>query len=220
MGRKKLLKYYIYFILVALAGIVSCGRQGQKNGRTLSPPVKFDLDSIKHRGKIILLTENSASTYYLYRGQAKGFDYELVKSFAEHIGVQLEVHILDDVDEMFELLNKGEGDLIASNLTITHEREKFVRFSNPLYFSRQMLVQRKYDVKNPDSLFKLLTDTAALDQLPVWVHEYSSFYSQLKKMESRSGKKFAIEEAPGNISTDDLVRLTASGEVNATVTDE
>ena len=45
--------------------------------------VNVDLDSIRSRGKLIILTENSSSTYYLYKEEPKGFDYELAL-FIEH----------------------------------------------------------------------------------------------------------------------------------------
>jgi membrane-bound lytic murein transglycosylase MltF len=121
--------------------------------------ITFDLDSIRKRGKLILLTENSASTYYLYKNQKKGFDYELVKAFAKHIGVALEVKTLDDVDEMFKMLNEGEGDIIASNLAVTPKRNTVVQFTEGLYTTRQILVQRKFPPQNPDSTYTLVVDS-------------------------------------------------------------
>lgn len=182
--------------------------------------VTFDLDSIKKRGKLILLTENSASTYYLYKNQKKGFDYEMVKAFAKHIGVALEVKTLDDVDEMFRMLNNGEGDIIASNLTVTPKRSAVVHFTESLYRTRQILAQRKFPVGHPDSLYTLVTDSAGLSQIPITVHRYSAFYERLEDLQRSMGKLFVITDAPGSISTDDLLRLANTGEIHATVTDE
>jgi len=205
-------------MMVVFGAFLSCENGPFHRERQLPSPVEFDLDSIKARGKLILLTENSASTYFLYRGQTRGFDYELVKDFARSLGVKLEVRLLSDVDKMFELLNRGEGDLIASNLTVTPERSEIVGFSAPLYTSREVLVQR---LSPPDSAaYPHITDTAQLHLIPIWVHKYSSFYSRLKHMETQAGIPFRIQEAPGQISTEDLIRLTASGELSATVTDE
>ncbi|MEN9639685.1 MAG: hypothetical protein RLZZ262_1554, partial [Bacteroidota bacterium] len=182
--------------------------------------VTFDLDSIKKRGKLILLTENSASTYYLYKNQKKGFDYELIKAFAKHIGVALEVKILDDVDEMFSKLNSGEGDIIASNLTVTPKRSAIVHFTESLYKTRQILAQRKFQAGQPDSLFTLVTDSSELGQIPIMVHRYSAFYERLDELQRTMGKLFVITDAPGSISTDELLRLANAGEIHATITDE
>jgi membrane-bound lytic murein transglycosylase F len=195
--------------------------ENNKNQPVVQDPslFQFDLDSIKKRGKLILLTENSASTYYLYRNQIKGFDYEMVKQFAKHLGVKLEVRLLDDVDKMFEMLNKGEGDLIATNLTVTDKRRQVVSFSTPVYQTRQVLAQRKIFHDN-DSSSILVNDSSELNKLPIWVHNYSSFYERLKEIEWNSGQALNIQLAPGEISTDDLLRLIDDGEIPATVTDE
>jgi membrane-bound lytic murein transglycosylase F len=182
--------------------------------------VSFDLDSIKKRGKIILLTENSASTYYLYRNQIRGFDYEMVRAYAKHLGVKLEVIILDDVDKMFEMLNSGKGDIIASNLTITPERLCHVAFTSPVYQTRQVLVQRKIYPDNTATPQILVHDSTQINLLPIWVHRYSSFYQRLLDIETKTGMDINIQDAPGEISTDDLIRLVDDGSIPATVTDE
>lgn len=166
-----------------------------------------------------MLTENSASTYFLYRNQESGFDYELALAFAKHLGVRLEVKLIDDVDRMFELLRNGEADLVASNLTITQHRSDSVSFSKPLYQTRQVLVQRKIEQPGAPSTLAIL-DSTHLSLMPIWVHHYSSFFEQLQHISSTSGQAIHIEEAPGEISTDDLIRLVDDGAIPATITDE
>ncbi len=179
----------------------------------------IDLDSIRRRGSLIILTENSASTYFLYRNQASGFDYELALAFAKHLGVRLEVKLIDDVDRMFEMLRKGEADLVASNLTITPQRSDTVSFTQPLYQTRQVLVQRKID--RGEGLGSLaITDSSQLGSMPIWVHRYSSFYERLNEITASTGQAIQIKEAPGEISTDDLIRLVDDGAIPATITDE
>lgn len=207
-------------ILLMLLAVIACERKPVKEVPAFIPAVHFDLDSIKKRGKIILLTENSATTYYLYRNQAKGYDYEMLREFAKYLGVKLEVTLMDDVDKMFELLNKGEADIIASNLTVTPEQLEMVAFSTPLYKTRQILAQRKFSRENPDSALTLVRDSTGLSQIPIWVHRYSSFYARLKEIEKQTGIPLNIQEAPGEISTDDLLRLVNDGEIPATITDE
>jgi membrane-bound lytic murein transglycosylase F len=217
MKAKLAFNFQIMLALVLLWAITSCNPVDSSKEAPFPKPIAFDLDKIKERGKLILLTENSASTYFLYRNQARGFDYELVKAFAKHLGVKLEVQLLDDVDRMFEMLNRGEGDIIASNLTVTPEREKIVRFSSPVYTTRQILVQHLADstAKTP-----FVKDSSQLHLIPIWVHHYSSFFTRLKAMEKTQGISFQIHEAPGEMNTDDLLRLVAQGEIPATITDE
>lgn len=205
-----------------LFGLLSCGPKENDNDITshIPPPVQFDLDSILKRGKIVLLTENSATSYYSYRGHILGYDYELVKAFAKHLGVKLEVKLLDDVDKMFEMLNTGQGDIIANNITVTESRKKWVAFGEPVCKTRQVLVQRRFAPDRPDSLFGLIDDTLKLAGKEVWVHRYSVFYGRLKQLQKRMKNGPVIHEAPGEISTDDLIRLTSEQEISYTVTDE
>ncbi|MBX7051540.1 MAG: transporter substrate-binding domain-containing protein [Flavobacteriales bacterium] len=212
--------FFSFVITMMMAILSGCGEDKKEIPPVLpGDPVAFDLDSIRKRGKIILLTENSASTYYLYRNQLRGFDYEMVKAFARHLGVKLEVIAMDDVDLMFEKLNKGEGDLIASNLTVTDSRTKLVSFSTPVYQTRQVIAQRKIYYEN-DSTGILIRDSSELGRMPIWVHKYSSFYERLSQLSHTLQLPIQIEEAPGEISTDDLIRLVEEGEIPATVTDE
>ncbi len=184
----------------------------------IHPSVKVDLDSIQRRGYLILLTENSASTYFIYRNQPKGFDFEMAELFARSIGVKLQVRILDDVDQMFEMLRNGDADIIASNLTVTSRRKQIVNFSKPLYQTRQVLVQQI--MKRDSTLNPIVTEYSELASLPIFVHRYSSFYDELKQIEKEHKLVLDIHEAPGGISTDDLIRLVNDGEMRATVTDQ
>lgn len=206
-----------YFCLLLVA--IGCDDVGHRKKAKRDQQGLVDLDSIRRRGSLIILTENSASTYFLYRNQESGFDYELALAFAKHLGVRLEVKLIDDVDRMFEMLRNGDADLVASNLTVTPNRSDSVSFTSPLYQTRQVLVQRK--IEQPNSSHSLaIQDSTQLGLIPIWVHRYSSFYERLNDIAVRSGQTIRIEEAPGEISTDDLIRLVDDGAIPATVTDE
>jgi membrane-bound lytic murein transglycosylase F len=182
--------------------------------------VNVDLDSIRSRGKLILLTENSSSTYYLYKEEPKGFDYELAKQFAKYLNVKLEILVIENLDSMFAMLYRGEGDIIASNLTINEQRKKFLAFSPPIYQTKQVLVQRR------DTSNKLLENGIVvhgineLDRLPIHVHAYSSFYRKLEELSKSTGMNLQVIEASGKIGTEELLQEVANGAVPATVTDK
>jgi len=182
--------------------------------------VNVDLDSIRARGKLIILTENSSSTYYLYKEEPKGFDYELAKQFAKFLKVKLEVRVIENLDSMFAMLYRGEGDIIASNLTVTEQRKRFVAFSPPIYQTKQVLVQRR------DTSNKLLEKGIVvhgineLDRLPIHVHAYSSFYRKLEEITKNTGLTLQVIEASGKVGTEELLQEVASGAVPSTITDK
>ncbi|MEM9052862.1 MAG: transporter substrate-binding domain-containing protein, partial [Bacteroidota bacterium] len=101
-----------------------------------------DLEEIKVKGKLVALTLNTSTSYFIYRGHPMGFEYELLKRFAKDIDVELEIKLISDVNTMFEMLNRGEGDVIACNLAITQERQEEADFSEPYNFTKLVLVQR------------------------------------------------------------------------------
>ncbi|MFA9221777.1 MAG: transporter substrate-binding domain-containing protein, partial [Sediminibacterium sp.] len=194
--------------------------RGFEQDPNLPELVSVDLDSIRARGKLIILTENSSSTYYLYKEEPKGFDYELAEQFAKFLKVKLEVRVIENLDSMFAMLYRGEGDIIASNLTVNAQRKKFLAFSPPIYQTKQVLVQRK------DTANKLLENGIVvhslneLDRLPIHVHAYSSFYRKLEEISKNNGMNLQVIEASGKVGTEELLQEVASGAVPATVTDK
>jgi len=212
-------RYLLILIGVIVLTTWGCNNSIRSKKENESEVGVIDLDSIKRRGTLVVLTENSASTYFLYRNNPRGFDYELALSFAKHLGVRLEIKLIDDVDRMFEMIRNGEADIAASNLTVTTSRLDSVEFSIPLYQTRQVLIQRK--IEHPGGLHSIAVgDSSQLSALPIWVHRYSSFFQRLKQLSSESVKPIQIEEAPGEISTGDLIRLVDEGAIPATITDE
>ena len=58
-----------------------------------------------------------------------GFEYEILKLFAEEMGVELEIKFVQYLDSLICMLNRGEGHLIACNYTVARERNKVISFS-------------------------------------------------------------------------------------------
>lgn len=63
----------------------------------------------------------------------EGSDVELVRGFADFLGVELEIlPITTTYADVIAAVAGGRGDLAASSLTVTEEREKIVDFSDAL----------------------------------------------------------------------------------------
>ena len=101
------------------------------------------LAEIKERGKLIATTDYNSTSYFVYRGTPMGYQYELLKSFANYLGVKLEINVNNDLEQAFNCLYEGGCDLIASDLTITKDRSGFIEFTNPIGQTKQVLIQRK-----------------------------------------------------------------------------
>jgi membrane-bound lytic murein transglycosylase F len=63
------------------------------------------------------------TTYYEDRdGNPAGPEYELVQDFARNRHIQVRFQVLESVEEIFEALGEGKGDLAAAGLTLTESR--------------------------------------------------------------------------------------------------
>lgn len=177
-----------------------------------------DLEDILDTGKLVVLTQSSTNSYFLYKGEAMGFEYELLSAFARHLGVGLEIQIADDINGIFEELHNGSVDLVAANLTVTNERSRKVAFTEPFLYSKQVLVQRK--PSGSKTYNKPLRNLIDLSGQNVYVHRNSSFYSRLKNLSDEIGGRINIVEAPGDLGPERLIQMVADGHIEYTIADE
>ncbi|WP_439129298.1 transporter substrate-binding domain-containing protein, partial [Polaribacter sp.] len=107
--------------------------------------VDRDLEDIRKDGVLRALVVYSSTSYFLYRGQPMGFEYELLQRLSKHLNLKLEIVISDNLDTEFEVLNRGDVDIVAHGMTITNKRKWEVDFTEYLYLTKQVLVQKKPD---------------------------------------------------------------------------
>lgn len=72
---------------------------------------------LQRRGTITFLMPHSAASYFLYRGEQMGFEYELAQGFARELGVELDVVSPPPGVELTTWLSEGKGDVIAGLAT-------------------------------------------------------------------------------------------------------
>lgn len=115
-------------------------------------PSEDHLARIMERGKITMLCvphqESEFIRTNLERGPMKavgtvadfqGVDVDILSAFADHLGVELEIRPavgsdgLPAYSELIPSLLRGDGDVIASSITITAAREERIDFSVPYF---------------------------------------------------------------------------------------
>jgi membrane-bound lytic murein transglycosylase F len=186
--------------------------------------VDRDLEEIKKDGVLRALVVYSSTSYFLYRGQAMGFEYELLTQLAKHLNLRLELVISNNLDTQFEVLNRGDVDLIAHGMTITNQRKWEVDFTEYLYLTRQVLVQKK-----PDNYLnlswsalekQLINDPMELIDKTVSVRKNSAYIERLLSLSNELGGNIIIDTLDSKLSTDEIIDMVATGEVKYTVADE
>lgn len=228
----------IYFILILITFTISCSEHMGDLGENQNyddPVTKHyktnkikdihsrDLNEIKKDGILRAITIFSSTSYFLYKGELMGFDYELLESLAKSLGLTLDIVTAKDINELFLMLNRGDGDIVAYGMTITKPREEIVNFTNYHFLTHQVLVQRKPDNWREMKLHqinkKLVTNPIDLIGDTVAVRARSSYFQRLKNLSSEIGGTIHIDTSNGGISTEDIIKMVADKKIKFTVAD-
>ena len=213
----------------ALLLLVGCVQGGPERGRepreaNFQAPVELDLDQIKARGTLVAIVDNNSTSYFVYKGQPMGYEYELLSLLAEELEVDLKLDITEDIDEAIAKLNRGEGDIVAHNLTVTKKRSESIAFTEHLSLERQVLVQRKPDNWRRMKLHQidkqLIRNPLELIGKEVRVRKSSSFVTRLQHLSEEIGGDVIIVEEPGNVEVETLIQRVSEGEIDFTIADE
>ncbi len=204
--------------LLAIA-CFSCGDDSTDGGGP-----RLDLAEIRERGVLRAITTFSSTSYFIHRGRTMGYEYELLQRFAEHIGVDLEIVVTDDLEQLFTMLQQGEGDLVAQNLPAASDPDGPVVFTVPHMSTHQVLVQRKPEqwrrMKRREIDQLVVRDPIDLIGRTVHVRRGSPYVDRLTGLTRDIGGEIAIEVVEGNVSTEALIRMVAEGRIDYTVADE
>lgn len=173
----------------------------------------YDLTQIKDSGELVVLTLYSSTSYFIYRGQEMGFQYELSEQFAKSLGVKLRVKAARTVPELTRMLLAGEGDLIAYNLPITKAGRDSLLYCGEEVITHQVIVQRGGGRNKP------LTDVTQLIGKDVYVKP-GKYYDRLLNLDKELGGGIRIHEVKGDsITIEDLITQVAQGKIDYTVAD-
>ena len=188
----------------------------------LRPERTTNLERIREKGSLRVVTEYNSISYFIYRGQPLGFQYEMLQALANHLDLELEVVVNNELDQNFRDLEEGNVDLIAMNLTVTSERKKNVDFTVPLLQTRQVLVQRKpkhwEDMNQRQLQSNVLWNQLDLAGKTVYVQSGSVYADRLRSLSDEIGGGIDIREV--QFESEQLVQRVALGEIDYTVCDE
>lgn len=236
----------IIFALL-LFGYTACHRHKQpaleavdqidrRSNLPMAEPVKRDLTEIKQRGTLTVLAPYNSTTYFIYRGEPLGYEYELLQTFAREQGVALKMIVVTDQKSLLPLLNSGEGDIAAGRLMPTPETEANVSFTRALYRTEPALVQQEAppeqagkgtekalapgpadEMPTVDIQARLITKPAQLSGKTVTVPEKSPYERTLVELSDEISGDIHVVEMGGAIQDDGLAQKVARGEIQFTV---
>ena len=168
-----------------------------------------DLPEMRRRGVLRILTRNNAATFFLWRGEQVGFEYELLREFAQRQGLHVEVVIAPQHASLFEMLERGYGDIAAAALPIAAPRRPpSVVMTRPFNYVNDYLVAPHDD----DSILGI-EDLAGR---AVTVRRSSAHWHTLERFRD-AGLKLDIALAPEDAETEALIAAVGEGRLDLTV---
>jgi membrane-bound lytic murein transglycosylase F len=222
---KRILTVLFFFgtFLALIIGGFSCNPSG--GAIALRSPQQSDslLAQIQNRGKLIAITSYNSTNYFIHQGEPLGYQYELLRSLADKLGVNLDIIVENDVNKSVEMLNSGKADIIARDMAITTSRSKEMSFTDPILQTRQVLIQRKpvdwrkLDEQEIDHL--LIRDPRSLKGKTIFVQSGSSYDEKLTTIQKDLRIKFKIS-ADEDRDVEDLIAAVSHKGIDYTICNE
>jgi membrane-bound lytic murein transglycosylase MltF len=217
----------LHVVPVHAADAVKSSEKPQSRTLAIDPkevqkPWTGDLDGMLQRRIIRVLTVYSKTFYFTDKGTQRGATYEWFHLFEEDLNKKLaaaktkkEKHLKVRVvfvpvarDQLFSGLVAGKGDVAASNLTITPERQKVVDFASSAYANVSEVV-----LSGPASPRVSSVDDLAGKE--VFVRKSASYYESLVALNQRFAAQkqppVNIKLAPEELEDEDLVEMLNAG---------
>ena len=212
----------IFFLFLGCTSPDSKISQAQEESTV--DPVDLDLHEILERGFINAAVDYSSTSYFVYKGEIMGFEYELLKRLEDYLNIQVNIIVEPSIESAIQMLNKGEVDIIAYPLTITKARKKQIAFTDHYISQKQVLVQRKPENWRQMKLHEiektLIRDQVDLIGKTIHVLNSSSYIDALEALSEQIGDTIYIVEEDAGVDTEQLIRNVAEGVYDYTVSDE
>jgi membrane-bound lytic murein transglycosylase F len=190
-----ILRLIVIAILAALVGTCS------------SPPTA--LEQVLELGELRVVTRNSPTAYFIGPDGPAGPEYDLVREFADRLGVRLIIHTVDSVSEIVPYIAEGKAHMAAAGLSMTEERLEYLDFGHP-YNAVDMHLIYKLGTGKPRSIDEVIGR-------PIEVAAGSSHSEMMRMLGAAYPELSWTENATDEIA--ELLKKVAMGEVDFTIAD-
>ena len=176
-----------------------------------------DADTLRHPlpDTLRVATLYSPTSFFLYREQKMGYDYDLVTSLCKDKGMALSLQVAPSLSAAVEMLDSGLVDLIAYEVPVTAQYRKKVLPCGVENITHQVLVQPKASKKH-----ELITDVTQLVGKDVYVEKDSKYHQRMVNLNDELGGGINIHSIDRDtLITEDLIAMVSDGEIPLTVVD-
>ena len=159
-----------------------------------------------------VVTLYGPTSYFDYRGEAMGIDYENVKRFAEENGMVLQISTERNITDLIEKLKKGEAHLAAYPIPSISEYKDDVVHCGPVEISTQVLLQKA----NKDKI----SDVTELVGKDVYVERDSKYLYRLNNLNEELGGGINIKILDKDtLDNEEIIKMVSKGEIDYAVID-
>jgi len=202
--------FFLGLILLSFSLFCSSCRKGQEEVHAFISKNNIKRDTLR------AATLSGSMSYFMYKGEEMGYEYELLKNFSDSAKLPLKLLVAESENRLFELLDNKEVDLIAYTVPITLEGKEKYLYCGREVINEQVLVQPKGEKKGD-----LLNNVLDLVGKDVWVIEDSKYHKRLLNLNEEIGGGIQIHLTnKDTITTEDLIEMVSNGEIPYTVSDE
>ncbi|ABG60041.1 transglycosylase SLT domain-containing protein [Cytophaga hutchinsonii] len=154
--------------------------------------------------KLKLLIVNNANTFFVYKGEAFGLEYELLKLFLKEKKIDCEIILVNNVVYIRDSLHFYGGHMAASTFIIPDKPMPAVCYSKPIYMADLVLVKHKDHVQK-------ITNVTLLKDAP-YVH-------YLRTNSNKPLDSFTVTYTAELLTKEFLLRQVNKKEIEATIVD-
>lgn len=167
------------------------------------------LDRIYQRNEIRFVLRDTPSNYYAHGEDIDGFEYKLAELYAEHLNVNLNIVVAENIKEVLEILYLDKADLAAAGLTAGAQRNPPIRYSD-IYQIVQEWVVYFSDTKKPNNINDLSKGTTV-------VSAETSYAKSLERLSQENPKlQYKIDDEH---ETFQLLEQVTQGKIDYTIVD-
>ena len=148
-----------------------------------------DLPALKKQGIFRILIHRGDDSYLPRDGMPVSLSRDRLERFAIEQGMQPELVLVNDFEDLIPMLTSGHGDIIAANLTITEQRQQQLAFTHALAHVTEHLVSARGHA---------LKQLADLHDRTLAVQRDTSFWRTAEKLQ-REFRGLQIEVLPGTL---------------------
>lgn len=156
----------------------------------------------------------SPTSYFIYREEKMGYDYDLISRFGKDKGIVIDLEVAPSLSALIEMMDSGKIDVAAYEIPITAEYRNHVIPCGTENITHQVLVQPK---KGQD---ERITDVTQLVGKEIYVEKDSKYQHRLNNLNDEIGGGIIIHTvAEDTLITEDLIEMVSNGKIPLTVVD-